>query len=316
MEELYRRADKFPTLDDNIRSVSQTVMITSQNSKPAPKGSSDSKNGQGKSQKRPELEKKKDPHQFTALNISYDRLLPLIRDLLEFKWPPPMRVGPDQRNRSLRCDYHKDHGHETNQCQSLRFLIERLILAGHLRRFLREPSRGATTAPTSDRAVVEIQHAPDPRPTINFIIGGPAGNEYQSRKQGSTSAVQLVDGPISFPPVNPTWVITPHYDVLVLVVCINGFDVHMVLIDPGSAADLLHLHAFKQMKVSSDHLHSPGRVLSGFNGATTLSIGDITFSVKEGHVTQRILFLVVEDLGRTWLHAMKAVPSTYHQTIS
>ena len=234
-----------------------------------------------------------------------------------------MRVGPDQRNRSLRCDYHKDHGHETNQCQSLRFLIERLILAGHLRRFLREPSRGATTDPTSDRAVVEIQHAPDPRPTINFILGGPADNEYQSRKQGSTSAVQLVDGPISFPPVNLTRVITPHYDALVLVLCINGFDVHKVLIDPGSVADLLHLHAFKQMKVSSDHLHSPGRVLSGFNGATTLSIGYITFSVKEGHVTQRILFLVVEDLGpcnailgRTWLHAMKAVPSTYHQTIS
>ena len=141
--------------------------------------------------------------------------------------------------------------------------------------------------------------------------------------QGSTSAVQLVDGPISVPPVNPTRVITPHYDALVLTVCINGFDVHRVLIDPGSATDLLHLHAFKQMKVSSDHLRSPSRILSGFNGATTLSIRDITFSVKAGHVTQRILFSTVEDLGpynailgRTWLHEMKAVPSTYHQTIS
>ena len=104
--------------------------------------------------------------------------------------------------------------------------------------------------------------------------------------QGSTPAVHPVDGPISFPPVNPTRVITPHYDAYVLTVCINGFDVHRVLIDPGSAADLLHLPAFKQMKVPSDHLHSPGRVLSGFNGATTLSIGDITFSVKAGPVTQ------------------------------
>ena len=77
------------------------------------------------------------------------------------------------------------------------------------------------------------------------------------------------------------------------------------------------------MKVSIDHLHSPGRILSGFNGATTLSIGDITFSVKAGPVTQQVLFSVVEDLGpynailgRAWLHAMKAVPYTYHQTIS
>ena len=77
------------------------------------------------------------------------------------------------------------------------------------------------------------------------------------------------------------------------------------------------------MRVPIDHLHSAGRVLSGFNGATTLSIRDVTFSVKAGPVTQQVLFSVVEDLGpynailgRAWLHAMKAVPSTYHQTIS
>ena len=140
---------------------------------------------------------------------------------------------------------------------------------------------------------------------------------------GNTPTAQPVDGPISFQPINPTRVLTPHYDTLVLIVCINGFNVHKVPVDPGSAADLLHLLAFKQMRVSIDHLHSPGRILSGFNGATTLSIGDITFSVKAGPVTQQVLFSVVEDLGpynvilgRAWLHAMKVVPSTYHQTIS
>ena len=38
MEELYRRADKFSTLEDNIRAASQTVMITTQSNKPATKG--------------------------------------------------------------------------------------------------------------------------------------------------------------------------------------------------------------------------------------------------------------------------------------
>ena len=139
----------------------------------------------------------------------------------------------------------------------------------------------------------------------------------------NTTVAQPIDGSISFPPDNPTRVITPHYDALVFTICINGFDVHRVLIDPGSAADLLHLPAFKQMRVPIDHLSSAGRVLSGFNGATTLTIGDIAFPVRAGPVTQQILFSVVEDLGsynailgRTWLHAMKAMPSTYHQTIS
>ena len=37
MKELYRRADRYSTLEDNIRAASQTVMISSQNSKPATK---------------------------------------------------------------------------------------------------------------------------------------------------------------------------------------------------------------------------------------------------------------------------------------
>ena len=103
--------------------------------------------------------------------------------------------------------------------------------------------------------------------------------------RGDITTVLPVDDPISFPPINPTRVFTPHYDTLVLTVGINSFDVHRVLIDPGSATDLLHFPAFKQMRIPIDHLYSVGRVLSGFNGATILSVEDITFSVKVGPVT-------------------------------
>ena len=143
------------------------------------------------------------------------------------------------------------------------------------------------------------------------------------RAQENMTTVQPVDDPISFPLVNPTRVITPHYDALVLTVSINHFDLHRVLVDPGSAIDLLHLPAFKQMRVPLDRLSSADRVMSGFNGATTLIVGVIAFPVQAGPVIQQVLFSMVEDLGpynaifgQAWLHAMKAVPSTYHQTIS
>ena len=77
------------------------------------------------------------------------------------------------------------------------------------------------------------------------------------------------------------------------------------------------------MKVPLSHLSSAGRVLSRFNGATTLTMGDIVLSVKAGPVTQLVLFSVVEDLGPydsivgwTLLYTMKAVPSTHHQSIN
>ena len=43
MEELYRRADKFSTLEDNIQAASQTVMITTQSGKSAAEGPSEQK---------------------------------------------------------------------------------------------------------------------------------------------------------------------------------------------------------------------------------------------------------------------------------
>ena len=98
---------------------------------------------------------------------------------------------------------------------------------------------------------------------------------------------------------------------------------HRVLVDPGSAANLLQLPAFKQMNISFDRLSSTGRILFGFNGATTVTMGNIAPPVKARPVVQHVLFCVVEDLGpynaivgRAWLHAMKVMPLTYHQMIS
>ena len=170
------------------------------------------------------IRKERDPPQFTPLNISYDRLLPLIRDHPEFKWPPPMRASPDQHNRSLRCDYHRDHDHETNQCQSLKFLVEKLIWAGHLKRFIWEPSYGTETTPAADRSIVATEHPSKPRRTIEYVLGGLIDDQYQSKKQRlkmlceatvrarvntirtrkSSTVVQPIDGPISFPLINLT----------------------------------------------------------------------------------------------------------------
>ena len=134
--------------------------------------------------------------------------------------------------------------------------------------------------------------------------------------EGRHEETKPIDGPISFPPVNRNRIIVPHYDALVLTLCINGFD-------PRHAADLLQLPASEQMKLFSGMLNSARRILSCFNGVTTTTLGDVTLLVKVGPVTQRVRFSIVEDLrpynaimGRDWLHSMKVIPSTYHQTIS
>ena len=111
----------------------------------------------------------------------------------------------------------------------------------------------------------------------------------------------------------------PYYDALVLTLCINGFYVNRVLVDPSSATYLFQLPAFNQMKLSSRMMNSVGRILSGFNDITTTTLGDVKLPLQARPVAQQVLFSIVEDLGPynaivgwTWLHLMKVVPSTYH----
>ena len=210
-------------------------------------------------------------------------------------------------------------------------------------RYIREMVRVAKATLTIERITAGTELLLEPRPTINYILGGPADNQYQSKSQkkrllsaatvrarintiqapDSSRTVQSIYDPISFPLINPSGVITPHHDALVLTLCINDFDVYKVLVNLGSVADMLQLLAFRHMNISLDRLSSAGRILSGFNGATIVTMGDITLPVKAESMVQRVFFSVVEDLGsynaivgRAWLHAMKVVPSTYHQMIN
>ena len=131
---------------------------------------------------------------------------------------------------------------------------------------------------------------------------------------GSREETKLIDGPISFPPVNLNRVIVPYYVALVLTLCISDFNVHRVLVDPSSATDLLELPALNKMKLSLEMLNLVARILSGFIGATT------TRSLyKKDQLPNSFFFSVVEDLGRyndivdqIRLNSMKVVPSTYH----
>ena len=157
-----------------------------------------------------------------------------------------------------------------------------------------------------ERIATDTELLPEPRPTINNILGGLANDQYQSKRQkksmlcaatvrariktihapDSSRAVQPIDGPISFSLINLSRVIVPHHDALVLTLCINDFDVHRVLVDPGSADNLLQLPAFRHMNISLDRLSSASKILSGFNGATTMTMGDITLPVRVGPVIQ------------------------------
>ena len=173
--------------------------------------------------------------------------------------------------------------------------------------------------------------------------GGPLDEEYDSKRKRqrllrATSVCERVnsirpgltggsthpiDGTIIFPPMDPTRILQPHCDALILSLGIGDYDMRRILVDPGSSADLLQASVIKQMRLELSGLENPGRILSGFNGVGTTSLGNVMLPVQAGPVILNVQFLVVEGLspfnailGCTWLHYMKAIPSTYHQIVS
>ena len=83
------------------------------------------------------------------------------------------------------------------------------------------------------------------------------------------------------------------------------------------------MFVYKQMGFPSSALENLGRILLGFNRASTTSLGDVVLLVQARPDIQNVQFLVVEDLSpfnaimrRTWLHGMKVIPSMYHKMVS
>jgi hypothetical protein len=76
----------------------------------------------------------------------------------------------------------------------------------------------------------------------------------------------------------------PHNDVMVISFVIKGFLVHNVLVDIGSAADIIFAKAFRQMPELEDKIHDATHPLCGFGGRQIVAFGKITMLVTFGFV--------------------------------
>jgi hypothetical protein len=76
----------------------------------------------------------------------------------------------------------------------------------------------------------------------------------------------------------------PHNDAMVISCVIKGFLVHNVLVDIGSATNIIFAKAFRQMQEPDDKIHDATHPLCGFGGRQIVALGKITMSVTFGYV--------------------------------
>ncbi|XP_012833010.1 PREDICTED: uncharacterized protein LOC105953875 [Erythranthe guttata] len=223
-------------------------------------------------------------NRFTPLNTRLTEILHVIEQKGLAEPPRPMQRNAKREKSDRYCRFHKDRGHTTEECAQLKMAIERLIKQGHLGEYI-------------DKNVLLHPHA--------FQI------------QRSDHSIVFNSSDLEGPDED-------HVDALVVTTTVANFLVKKILVDGGSSADIMYLHAFKQLGIDNVRFNPVSTPLKGFTGEGILSMGEVELPVSLGEdpcrITKLIKFLVVDRpspyniiLGRPAIHTFKSVPSSYHQ---
>jgi hypothetical protein len=90
----------------------------------------------------------------------------------------------------------------------------------------------------------------------------------------------------------------PHIDAMVINCSVAGWDLHKVLVDNGSQADIIFLHAFDRMGISHSLLKPSDNPQYGFGGKGTFPVGKIelplSFSVAPNARSEQVTFDIVD----------------------
>ncbi|KAF5932811.1 hypothetical protein HYC85_028982 [Camellia sinensis] len=95
---------------------------------------------------------------YTELTEPISAVMSKIQHLSFFKWPSKMVGPPDTKKRDRRCEYHKDHGHDTDSCYALKDLLEESAQDGQLQQYVRKRNPTKAIALRQDSPSLGVIH--------------------------------------------------------------------------------------------------------------------------------------------------------------
>ena len=78
------------------------------------------------------LQQRYSPLQYTPLTASVLQVLSEVQHERFLRWLSQMKSDPTKRGDTKYCEFHRGHGHRTDDCIQLRKEIEYLIRCGHI----------------------------------------------------------------------------------------------------------------------------------------------------------------------------------------
>ncbi|GKU89581.1 hypothetical protein SLEP1_g3705 [Rubroshorea leprosula] len=233
-------------------------------------------------------------------NLPRSQIFMQIKNKMDLRHPGPMKTAAASRDHTRYCDFHQDHSHTTEQCNNLKSKLESLAQKGMLNEYVQRVAQ--------PRFVRE--QGPQPQGTCNppnrqgglsskqrklYVREVKHQNQAQKRKFNDA---EWKNQPITFTSADLDTVVTPHNDPLVTSVMINNCEVQRVLVDTGSAPDIMYFHCFESLGLDPALLQKYDGPIYGFNNQPVPVEGVLTIHVAFGsgrtYVTPLVRFLVVK----------------------
>nr|XP_027109158.1 uncharacterized protein LOC113729028 [Coffea arabica] len=133
---------------------------------------------------------------WTSLTAPRARVLAVMEQEGLSRPPRPLPGDKSRRDQGLYCAYHRDVGHDTEDCHHLKKDIEKLIKRGHLGQFIRDERVEQRRArpkldhlsyprnrPQGPRGRTPEQKAQNLAGVINTIAGGPVGGDSHTARR-------------------------------------------------------------------------------------------------------------------------------------
>ena len=113
-----------------------------------------------------------------------------------------------------------------------------------------------------------------------------------------------------------------HDDALVITLRIGGYDVKRIMVDQGSAVEIMYPDLYKGLNLKAEDLTPYSSPLVSFKGKIIIPKGQIRLPVQTSSEMVEVDFIVVDAyspytaiVARPWLHTLGAVSSTLHQKV-
>ncbi|XP_021623843.1 uncharacterized protein LOC110623224 [Manihot esculenta] len=215
------------------------------------------------------------------------------KDFLQ--WPKPMKADASQRDPDKYCQYHRTHGHDTNNCYKLISEIDRLIKRGHLPNFVKKPEgersqQNATPERPCRQGAGPVNDGS--RGTINMIVGETKARMSRRGRKRSRSGeghnreiLQVVEHSpvtISFSSEDAHGIKMPHDDALIIEAIIHNYRIRKIRVDDGSKVNLLPYRVFQQMRILEEQLVRDQAPVKGIGGVLVAIEGKVKVALILG----------------------------------